>query len=194
MTVTAILQVKHKRPARQESTSDGSSSESTNPSLVRGDSDASFLRRPKPTRKRHMHVQATEKGWDGWRKNVKVLSEFSLKGNMIVAIFVPYQRGVCLIKFFLPLASRFFYVLHPEDAMVRKKLYHSILAGNANNMNPVLWYLLAPSKSHRPPNQYVPRREIARKLRIPFNPTPNYPGPPPERVADGSNLTSASAR
>lgn len=41
-------------------------------SLVTGDSDASSLRKPPPSKKRNAHVQATDKGWDAWRKGPKV--------------------------------------------------------------------------------------------------------------------------
>eukprot|EP00903_Cladosiphon_okamuranus_P007182 g6974.t1 len=69
------VKVKRKRPTQQDTTtSDSSSEESASPSLVQGDSDASFLRRrrAKSARKRDAHVQATDKGWDDWRSSIKV--------------------------------------------------------------------------------------------------------------------------
>lgn len=75
-TITPMTQrqAKRKRPAQQDTTSDSSSEESASPSLVQGDSDASSLRRrrAKSARKRDAHVQATDKGWDDWRNNIKV--------------------------------------------------------------------------------------------------------------------------
>lgn len=66
-------QIKRKREAQSEPSSDDSSDDDdASLSLVRGDSDSSFLRRRGRPKKRNAHVQATEKGWDDWRKSIKV--------------------------------------------------------------------------------------------------------------------------
>lgn len=70
-------QARRRRPPPRSTGIDlsSSSSDSAHPSLVAGDSDASSLRQPRPTKKRNSHAQTMGHGWDAWRKGIKVASK-----------------------------------------------------------------------------------------------------------------------